>query len=226
VADTVRIDELERRVARDPASPAFAQLAEEYRRDGRLGDAVRVCRTGLISHPAYLSARVTLGRALMSLEQLDDAHAEFQAVIRETPDNVIALRALAELHQRYAERGQLPPETPAPEWALDAIDPGRAMPIEPLEPGAPQFDVEAVLLAPQPLSPFDLDMALRVFDDLALAEMPGAANRSARVIAGDALDGAEVLDSPELAVLERWLDATLADRARRKSRVGNPQAGE
>ena len=40
MADTTRIDELRRRLQKDPASIAFAQLAEEYRRAGRYQDAV------------------------------------------------------------------------------------------------------------------------------------------------------------------------------------------
>ena len=68
-----RIDELRRRVQSDPASIAFAQLAEEYRRAGQFDEAVAVCRTGLARHPGYLSARVTLGRALLELGELGDA---------------------------------------------------------------------------------------------------------------------------------------------------------
>ena len=55
--DNQRIDELKRRVENHPASTAFAQLAEEYRRAGDVKEAVRVCRTGLEQHPTYLSAR-------------------------------------------------------------------------------------------------------------------------------------------------------------------------
>ena len=60
-----RLEQLERRVRNDPMSVAFAALAEEYRRLGRLKEAIETCRTGLARHPAYLSARVTLGRALI-----------------------------------------------------------------------------------------------------------------------------------------------------------------
>ena len=61
------IDDLRRRVDSDPASIAFAQLAEEYRRAGRHQEAVDVCRGGLTRHPGHLSAQVTLGRALTAL---------------------------------------------------------------------------------------------------------------------------------------------------------------
>jgi len=73
MADNPRIEELRRRVERDPASIAFAQLAEEHRRVGECDEAIRICRSGLAQHPGYLSARVTLGRALLEAGQFEEA---------------------------------------------------------------------------------------------------------------------------------------------------------
>jgi hypothetical protein len=102
--DSPRIAELRRRVEADPSSIAFAQLAEEYRRGGSFDEAVRICRAGLERHPGYLSARVTLGRALMELGELDDAELEFDLVLGTAPDNLAAIRGVAEISQR---RGHL-----------------------------------------------------------------------------------------------------------------------
>jgi tetratricopeptide (TPR) repeat protein len=99
VTDPSYIAELEGRIARDPASIAFAQLAEEYRRSGRLEDAAQVCRAGLARHPQYPSARLTLGRALVALGHVDDAREQFERVIWEAPDNLAALRAMDELRR-------------------------------------------------------------------------------------------------------------------------------
>ena len=104
MADNQRIDDLRRRVQKDPASIAFAQLAEECRRAGRHDEAVEVCRAGLDIHPAYLSARVTLGRALIELNLLDDAQTELEFVLKSAPENLAAIRGLAEIHHR---RGSL-----------------------------------------------------------------------------------------------------------------------
>ena len=114
-----RIEELERRVHQDPASFVFGALAEEYRRAGRLDEAVETCRAGLERHPSYLSARVTLGRALQALGQTADARAEFEHVIAVAPDNLAAIRALAELHGT--------PAAPA----------GPAAPASPVAPASP-----------------------------------------------------------------------------------------
>ncbi len=99
-----RIDELRRRIESDPASIAFAQLAEEYRRAGRLDEAVDACRAGLRIHPDYVSARVTLGRALLGLERLDEAARELEQLLTLTPDNLAAIRALAETLRRQGHR--------------------------------------------------------------------------------------------------------------------------
>jgi tetratricopeptide (TPR) repeat protein len=100
VPENSRIEELQRRVQKDPASIAFAQLAEEHRRAGAFEEAIDVCRAGLEQHPGYLSARVTLGRALLESGQYEDAQAELEYVLRAAPDNLAAIRALAEIHQR------------------------------------------------------------------------------------------------------------------------------
>jgi tetratricopeptide (TPR) repeat protein len=101
--DTARIAELRRRVQADPSSIAFAQLGEELRRAGSNEEAIEVCHAGLSRHPGYLSARVTLGRALLELGQLQDAHVELSVVVATAPDNLSAIRGLAEIHQRRGE---------------------------------------------------------------------------------------------------------------------------
>ena len=103
MAESSRIEELRRRVESDPASLAFAQLAEEFRRAGRYDDAARVCRGGLSKHPTYLSARVTLGRALIELGRYEEAQTELEYVLRSAPENLAAIRGLGEIHQRQGD---------------------------------------------------------------------------------------------------------------------------
>jgi tetratricopeptide (TPR) repeat protein len=146
VAESARIEELRRRVEADPASIAFAQLAEEYRRAGDYEQAVRVSRAGLAQYPGYVSARVTLGRVLLELRRFEEAKAELDLVIQVAPDNLAAIRTLAEIHQRHADddspkdsdasrpRDQPAPDpAPPPDYtralqALDAITVDQAAP--------------------------------------------------------------------------------------------------
>lgn len=103
--DTVRIDELRRRVQADPASITFAALAEEYRRIGKFNDAIETCLGGLKRHPSYLSARVTLGRALIEVGRFDEAEQELQFVLKSAPENLAAIRGLADIHHRRRDHG-------------------------------------------------------------------------------------------------------------------------
>jgi tetratricopeptide (TPR) repeat protein len=103
MAESRRLDDLRRRVREDPASILFAQLAEELRRAGRLREAVGVCRAGLAVHTGYVSARVTLGRALAALGADDEARLELQAALAAAPENLAALRTMADLHRRRGE---------------------------------------------------------------------------------------------------------------------------
>ena len=100
MSDYPRIDELKRRVQQDPASIAFAALADEYRRAGLFHDAIETCRAGLQRHPAYVSARVTLGRSLLELGEFQEAKEHLEMVLRSAPENLAAIRALADIHHR------------------------------------------------------------------------------------------------------------------------------
>lgn len=97
VDDINRIERLRRQVHRNPASIAFAALAEAYRRVGRYEDAVATCRRGLRRHPAYLSPRVTLGRALLALGRVDEARQELERVCEAAPGNLAARHTLDEI---------------------------------------------------------------------------------------------------------------------------------
>ena len=114
--DSARLEELRRRVQSDPASIAFAALAEEYRRAGRFDEAIAACAAGLKRHPSYLSAHVTLGRALLEVGHHDGARDAFEFVLRAAPENLAAIRGLADLHARSGD-----PIEPSGEGAPGAL---------------------------------------------------------------------------------------------------------
>jgi tetratricopeptide (TPR) repeat protein len=128
-----RLEELKRRVERDPATVSFAALAEEYRRLGRFAEAIETCRAGLQRHPSYASARVTLGRALIELGELDAAAAELEQVLRAAPENLAAIRALADIHGR---RGEIPESVPDDIDGEDVPEPPIRVPLSSMMPVA------------------------------------------------------------------------------------------
>ena len=216
-----RIDELRRRVEKDPTSIAFAQLAEEHRRTGDYVEAVKVCREGLARHPGYVSAQVTLGRALMELNQFDEACTELEAVMQSAPDNLAAIRALAEIHQRRGEAPEsihldiapleaAPPvdvsfnaTMPAFEETTDSGEDAPAMTSEDL----PSLEALSLDLPMPDFSDWELDTNLALdlpaptFSDSPLDQLDLPAR--AVTTPGD----------PVLEELEEWLAAIVADRS-------------
>jgi hypothetical protein len=110
MAENPRIEELRRRVLADPASIAFAALAEEFRRVGRYDEAIETCRTGLQRHPAYLSARVTLGRALIETGDYAGAREQLETVLRSAPENLAAIRGIAQIDERLGHSTEMDPQ--------------------------------------------------------------------------------------------------------------------
>jgi len=223
VPDSPRIEELRRRLLKDPASIAFAQLAEEHRRAGDLDEAVRVCQAGLEEHPGYLSARVTLGRALLELGRFEEAGAEFFAVVEAAPDNLVAVRALADIHQRsrkttHALRSVATDE-PAPEEASPegrGAEGGGAeappdIPDIPDEPAAVE-PLAAFAAVPDGVESTGRPVVETPAPD-ADTPMGVAASEDAPAAAPEATDEEPPAAAPDLLVeeLEAWL-AVLADR--------------
>ncbi|MBI4542118.1 MAG: tetratricopeptide repeat protein, partial [Gemmatimonadetes bacterium] len=103
MAAASEIEKLESRYAENPEGRYFAPLADAYRKAGRVDDALQLVRRGLEKHPDYLSAHIVLGRC--QLDKKDDGAASdaFQAVLALDPENIIALKSLAEISERIGE---------------------------------------------------------------------------------------------------------------------------
>jgi hypothetical protein len=91
-----RLEDLRKRLEKEPGSRLFAQLAEELRKDGQLEEAIGICRAGLQKHPNYPSARLTLGHALMDSGDLVGARTELETALQGAPDNILARKLLDE----------------------------------------------------------------------------------------------------------------------------------
>jgi tetratricopeptide (TPR) repeat protein len=98
-----RIQDLKRRIELDPGSRLFVALAEEYRKGGRLTEALSTLQRGLLAHPNYLSAQVALGRAYLEAGQVTEAIATFSKVLAADPGNLVSAKSLADI---YLSRGE------------------------------------------------------------------------------------------------------------------------
>lgn len=201
VAENFRIDELRRRLDQNPSSIAFAQLAEALRRAGRVEEAVETCRAGLVHHPTYSSARVTLGRALLEQGDLEAAQAELNEVLAVAPENLAAIRGLAEIHQQRGQQDEalahyrraltLAPHDAELEEAVSRLSTGLG--------ASPLPSPEADVAPGEP--PVQAPVA-----DLSPDEPPAQAAQPVAVAADPAPAARQV------EALERWLDAILAGR--------------
>jgi tetratricopeptide (TPR) repeat protein len=101
-AAEARIRELKRRLDLEPGSHLFVALAEEYRKAGRLTDALSTLQKGLLAHPNYLSAHVALGRTYLEAGQITESIATFSRVLSSDPANLVSAKSLADI---YLSRG-------------------------------------------------------------------------------------------------------------------------
>jgi tetratricopeptide (TPR) repeat protein len=110
----------EERLARDPASLAFAPLADAYRKVGRTREAINLCREGLGRFPHYTTARLILAKAYLDDGNPEAALAELGVILQSSPKDAQAHRLTAEIHRRA---GRLPEARQHLERVVE-LDPG------------------------------------------------------------------------------------------------------
>jgi tetratricopeptide (TPR) repeat protein len=94
------IEKLERRYAENPHGLTFAPLAEVHRKNGDVQGALDLLKPGLQNHPDYIPASIVLGRCHLDLGDLPAAETAFTHVLDLDGENVIALKALADINER------------------------------------------------------------------------------------------------------------------------------
>src|SRR5438309_2367101 len=75
-------------------------MADAYRKAGELDRAIELCTAGLERHPDYVSAHIVFGRCLIDQKNDPGASAVFRKVLALDPENVLALKILAEIAAR------------------------------------------------------------------------------------------------------------------------------
>lgn len=99
-----RIRDLEQKLAAMPGSRAFVALADEYRRAGRLPEALTTLQAGLAVHPSYLSAQVAVARVYQEMGRGPEAIEAFNRVLAIDRENLVAAKSLAEIYQADGNR--------------------------------------------------------------------------------------------------------------------------
>ena len=96
--ETSEIAKLTVRISQDPKSKLFVPLAEEYKKAGDIEMAIHVLLEGLKNNPEYVTARSSLGKLLLAKGDMAGAQKEFEEVVRNVPDNLMAQKKLGDLH--------------------------------------------------------------------------------------------------------------------------------
>ena len=102
-ATSDRLEVLKARWEEDRGSRVFLQLADEYRRLGRIEEAANVLEEGLEASPRHTAAQVALGRCQLELGRTDAAVATLESVLEGDPTQMVAYRLLVEA---YLELGK------------------------------------------------------------------------------------------------------------------------
>jgi Tfp pilus assembly protein PilF len=89
------IEQLSQKLAADPKSRIFAQLADAYRKAGLTDEAIETTKKGLEHHPAYATAHLILGRCYLEKQMYALAREEFEATIKNDPQNLVGYKLLA-----------------------------------------------------------------------------------------------------------------------------------
>lgn len=142
------IERLKEKIEKDPNSKLFVPLAEEYKKARMYDEAIDALIKGLERQPAYLSARVSLGKIYIERGMFADAMAEFEKVIAAIPENLYAHKKLAEIYRELGDKDKAMREfrtvlklNPLDEWAATSLSSLEKEPVPPVQkPQAKQLE--------------------------------------------------------------------------------------
>jgi len=100
------IQRLSNKVATDPQSRLFVQLADEYLKHGLMEEAIGVLSDGIQHHPTHVAARIMLGKTYLKTKQMRQAKDEFEAVVQIYPENIVAHKQLANIYREVGQLGE------------------------------------------------------------------------------------------------------------------------
>jgi tetratricopeptide (TPR) repeat protein len=101
---TARIEELRKKFDENPRR-YFAPLANEYRKAGDFDQAIFICQEYLPQQPGHMSGHIVFGQALFEARRLPEAKTVFETALSLDPENLIALRHLADISRDLGDVG-------------------------------------------------------------------------------------------------------------------------
>jgi len=106
--DFSEIARLSERYNKDPKSRIFVQLADAYRKNNMIDEALEILQKGLQHHPNYGLAYLILGKCYFDKRMYAQAKDSFEKTLSFDPQNIVALRMLAQICETTKdEEGQI-----------------------------------------------------------------------------------------------------------------------
>ncbi|MGB7055397.1 MAG: tetratricopeptide repeat protein, partial [bacterium] len=106
--DFSEITRLNEKYSKEPKSRIFVQLADLYRKNNMIDEALDVLNKGFEFHPQYPVAYLILGKCYYDKRSYAQSRDAFEKTIALDPQNIVALRMLAKTCEILKdERGQI-----------------------------------------------------------------------------------------------------------------------
>lgn len=88
----------------DPRSRIFAKLADEYRKQGLIVQAIEIIEEGLEHHPGFSTALLVLAKCHFDKRRYADCLRILEKLLRENSENFRAERLRADVYMRLGQR--------------------------------------------------------------------------------------------------------------------------
>ncbi|OGC39355.1 hypothetical protein A2Y85_00355 [candidate division WOR-3 bacterium RBG_13_43_14] len=106
--DFAEIARLSEKYSKDPKSRMFVQLADAYRKNGMMDEALDILNKGLQYHPDYALGYLILGKCYFDQRKYEQAKDAYETTLKHDPQNIVALRMIAQICESLRdEPGQM-----------------------------------------------------------------------------------------------------------------------
>lgn len=163
--DFSEIARLAERYSKEPKSRIFVQLADAYRKNNMVDEALEVLKQGLQYHPNYPLAYLILGKCYFDKRMYAQSKDALEKTIEFDPINIVALRMLAQVCETLKDEAcQLKAYK-----GIVSIDPTDEMArnkLNTLEAGQKRGQVFTLTLAQEYEKQGNFEEALKVYEQL------------------------------------------------------------
>jgi tetratricopeptide (TPR) repeat protein len=111
------IEEYNTRLKENPNSLIFLPLAEIYKKNGMIEEAINTCKKGLSIHPDFYKARLFLAKIYFENNMFEEAYEEFKKLIEMNPNDNTVKELYNAVKQKIAKEKEVTEEIITPTLA-------------------------------------------------------------------------------------------------------------